>query len=147
MSQLESTPQNEISIFKQNITHPCTNDHQTCATITRLSEALKHCHNLDIIDNSQHQEAFIRFINEVYLNLVNDYIHLHKHHGHQIEDIYNDFINRRGFKICDIKQCLKSYRHHRVISDETKQIQLFRDPNLEFHKQTMDGIHFYIFHS
>ena len=140
--------QPDLSLFKE-IEEPSKhcNDHQKCPSLNRLALTLKYYSKLDIINNQQHQNIFIHFVKEVHKSLLNDYIHFVKCHGHQIEDIQKDFIENRRFISCDMKTCTFTSRHHGIINTNTSQnINAKSDPSHQIYKQTLDSLHFYLFH-
>ena len=134
-----------MSIFKQDIiyTDPDKSCDGKCGTTKRLSVALKYYQCLDISNNQQHRDVFINFVEEVYPHLLNDIVHFHNNHGHEIEIISNNFMDIYGFSNCDTTNCSFTSRHHRHgVNHNQTQIDL----NLEFYQQSMDALHFYIFH-
>eukprot|EP01084_Bolivina_argentea_P121906 216053_1 len=118
----------------------CNGKHYTqCTSMNRLLTALNHYSMLNIIEN----ESLDKLINDEY-QLINDYIHFTTHHSHELETINNDIIkNKTMFTTCDISSCTFTLRHNRRI---TKPIKNKLNPTLNFYKDIMDLLHFYIFH-
>ena len=123
----------------------CHHSHDKCPSIKKLASILYYYQSLDPCINYQHKDKFIHFVTNIYKNLLNDYIHLIKHHQHQIEDIQKDFLQNRHFATCNIQYCNYTLRHHHVH-------QSLRNNNKEengvfdFFAQIMDNLHYYIFH-
>ena len=132
------------ALFKSNDSSCTNDDHKDCAVITRLSLALKYYQDLDI-QNQQHIKLFEKFMNNVYKNVLDDYIHFVNKHGHQIEDIHNDFVNDKGFNKCQIANCMFTSRHHEG-DNQPSAVRARQKGHLHLYQQTMDSIHFYIFH-
>ena len=151
----------DLTIFERDQTIECNNDnnnYKQCKSISRLVVALKYYSVLNTNNNEKHRDIFIHFISTIYQNILNDYIHFLKHHGKQIEDIRSYFINDYNFTDCNITNCTFTSRHHRSNSHERVQQQLQQtsitlsnqkeplDSTFEFIQETMDGLHFYVFH-
>ena len=134
----------DLSIFKHQ-NDECTNCIK-CTPINRLLSALKYYSMLDIVNNTKHQDIFNDFINNIYgQQLINDYIHLINEHAQDLEEIHSSIINNKMFSKCNIKTCHFTSRHEsEKDNDGNKKNAL--DPVLDFYKQTMDGLHFYLFH-
>ena len=142
-AKLPDIEQTDLSIFESNQSPPnnCT-DHRKCPSLLRLSLTLKYYSKLDIINNQHHRHTLIQHISKIHTNLIEDYVHFIKDHGDQIEDIHNDFIQNRGFTACEINECTFASRHHGLDGSNTAKFHT----TLEFYKQTLDSVHFYIFH-
>ena len=138
--------QTDISIFKSTIDLPnkCHN-HQSCPAILRLAEILKYYDTLDIVNDEQDKNIFIEFLTNIYKTLIDDYIHLHQNHGHQIEDIYNYFIDHHKFDICKMQNCVFTSRHH-AENHQHSNSDHENTEIIDLYKQTIDNVHFYIFH-
>ena len=137
--------QPDKSIFESKQATNCSShsDIHKCISLSRLAAILKYYGQLNITDNHKHQETFINFIDNVYPDFFNDYIHFVKMHSHQIEDILNDFVNNQGFIKCKMGNCIITSRHH----TEHNQNNNKENSNIALYKQTMDSLHFYIFHA
>ena len=147
--------QPDVNIFKKDTTTlsydnktKCNYDHKNCPSIIRLSVALKYYTKLDIMNNENNQHVLIDFMSEVYPHFLNDNIHFHSKHGHQIEDIHNDFINDHGFGQCEIGECSFTSRHHQSSQSPSNSQQTQSPPptKFAFYKEAIDALHFYIFH-
>ncbi len=110
---------------------------KSCIVLKRINYALLYYNKLNIITNQQHQQLFDHFMNEIYYNIINDFIHLNNKHSHQLEYINNNL------KPCNINTCKCTSRHHGLNNNDN---QNTLNPTLNFYKQTMDGIHFYLYH-
>eukprot|EP01084_Bolivina_argentea_P211245 359357_1 len=123
----------------------CNNkDYTQCQAMKRLLAALKYYSMLEIIDNKNDRELWNNFINQIYLNLIDDYIHFNNHHSHELENINTQITNKESiFNPCDVSKCAFTSRHHNQTS-QTNENTL--TPTEQFYKQTMDSLHFYLFH-
>eukprot|EP01084_Bolivina_argentea_P136621 240611_1 len=82
-----------------------------------------------------HQKTFDEFINEIYIEILNDYIHLHKVHSHQLQ-IINEILPD-----CVIDNCQYCCRHHQTDINRNND-----NPSLNFYSNMMDSVHFYLYH-
>ncbi len=83
-------------------------------------------------------------MNEIYHNLIDDYIHFNNHHSHEIQNINHEITNEASiFNACKISKCVFTSRHHNQISKTNENILT---PTEHFYKTTMDSLHFYLFH-
>ena len=118
-----------------------------CESLNRLFVSLRYCSLLQIHQNKNHRHIFDHFINNIYKikHLLNDYTHFINNHSEYIQEIADYLIKEKSFKICkDIKHCQYSQRHHRA--DEQTQVTQMSDSHLNLYAETLDSIHFYIFH-
>ena len=138
------------SIFKHHENFTCkrgSDSYQDCQAITRLSVAMKYYQDLEIVNDKQHVKLLEKFINNVYKNMLNDYIHLVNTHNHQIEDIYNEWVNDKGFNKRQLRDCIFTSRHHEVDRHSSdNRLQSQQEPTLTLYQQILDSAHFYIFH-
>lgn len=132
-----------ISIFNQTDPPKQCNDHHNCPSLLRLATTLTYYSYINNSNKAWFRYNFTRFITQVHTNLIDDYIHFINQHGHQIEDIHEDFVNNYGFNNCNIKTCTFTSRHHGLASNL---YDVDNDRVFEFYKSTMDSLHFYIFH-
>ena len=134
----------DLSIFKNEDTLECDGkQHYTdCESMKRLFVALKYYSMMNISENENDRELFDQFMHEVYLRFIDDYIHLNNAHSHELETIHNNISNNKTlFTECDISKCAFTTRHHKQQTGTE-----FLVPNLRFYKETMDSLHFYLFH-
>eukprot|EP01084_Bolivina_argentea_P104805 187642_1 len=118
-----------------------TQTFKECNAVNRLIVALKHYASLDVMINKNHADVFINFIHNIYGKILDDYIHLQKHHSHELYEI-NQLLTKEYELLCDMSTCKYTSRHYEEI--ETKNVS---DPTLNFYIQTMDSLHFYLFHA
>ena len=85
----------------------------------------------------EHGDIFTHFMEEIYVNFLNDYIHFVRNHSNQIEEIHLHFTNNRGFAKCDIKECTLTSRHHEVDDNNAKNKSV--DLKFEFYKYRNNG--------
>eukprot|EP01084_Bolivina_argentea_P054605 100134_1 len=134
----------DLNVFKYDESlNKCDGDNSLesmnqCVSLNRLLCALKYYTLLDIIKNIQHRDIFSHFITDIYDSFLNDYIHLINHHTNHLYEL-NKSLTENKFTLCNIKKCQFTARHH-------TQIKNALPPALNFFKQTMDSLHFYLFH-
>ena len=63
----------------------------------------------------------------------------------KLVNLFNDFIDNQGFDKDNINNCTYTSRHYGV-NHRQKQTETQHTPNIHFYKQTIDSLHFYIFH-
>lgn len=131
-----------LLIFKEQSIECKQPESINCLSIKRLLMALKYYSMLDVVNNKDDQNTFIQFINEIYINLLNDYIHLVTVHGNQLQELYQFITNSEVFTNCNINHCQFTSRHHRT---NTNMISDY-DSVLELNTEIMDSLHFYLFH-
>eukprot|EP01084_Bolivina_argentea_P298540 514477_1 len=107
-----------------------------CSSLQRILTAASYYSKLNIIDNDTHYALFDDFIHNIYFDLINDYIHFNNQHSHAIETINN------ALPECNINDCKFTQRHHETV----KKDEPLSDSNLNFYRQTMDAVHFYLHH-
>eukprot|EP01083_Nonionella_stella_P254839 875311_1 len=145
-------------IYCDNMNGVMTNEHyecdanasdsSKCISMQRLAVALKHYSTLNIMENSDDQEVFRRFMLETYHEVIDDYIHFQKYHGNELEQICDDLINIHKFVECDIERCVFTSRHYqndRMDQTERQHMHVL-DSHLNFYKDLMDTLHFHLFH-
>eukprot|EP01084_Bolivina_argentea_P202623 346173_1 len=124
--------------FKQTNHTKC--NVMSCEKILRLMNAMKLYESLCIFDNTDHEEKLMRFLNESYKTLLDDFIHITDTHANQVEDITKlCAVSQTGE--CQLKQCLYTQRHYTTFP-RTK----INDPKLAFYCETFDNLHFYLYH-
>eukprot|EP01084_Bolivina_argentea_P254139 427147_1 len=118
------------------------NPMETCNALKRIHQSLIYYDKLNITDNPTHLNLFEHFINDVYFQILNDFIHLNNNHCHQLEQI-NEQLNQ-----CCISECQYTARHHTFMKNSsTNNDNLCEsNPNINFYEQTMDSLHFYLYH-
>ena len=143
----------DLSIFKANYSNPICNSSsfKTCPAIIRLLSALNYYSSLSVNTNSDDQQIFLHFMDQVYsTQILDDYHHLTKHHqqNDQLLGIAKYAIDQGPSKACNIDECSFSTRHYRNREKETVHYKspIDVDSKLNFYIETMDSLHFYIFH-
>ena len=129
-----------------------------CISLQRIIMAHNYYMLLDIQNNNDHQEIFIRFVNTVYkTNILNDYEHLTKHHRNNIYEI-NNIITKTStlpssHKPCKLKQCAATTRHYardrkvdKMDEKENEPTQNI-DEELLFYCNLFDSVHLYLIHA
>ena len=124
----------------------CSSDEfLNCASIPRLIQALAYYAKLDVIGNEGDRNDFVRFVTEIYPELLNDFTHLVSQHNHSLQQIKEHFLEDTA---CKIATCEHSSRHYR--QEKKKQVDYSvkhkLDPELVFFIDLMDSLHFYLFH-
>eukprot|EP01084_Bolivina_argentea_P043228 79653_1 len=129
----------DLSTFKDIQKCACNNNYKQCGSITRLLLSLKYYSTLNITENDNDAESFRKFMNDVYYELINDYIHFNNKHTNELEHINSDLTND---KACQITTCIFTSRHHNTKTNKKNNL----DDIMNFYMQTMDSLHFYLFH-
>eukprot|EP01084_Bolivina_argentea_P014508 27118_1 len=81
----------DLSTFKQPQNVECgKSNYKKCKSMTRLFVSLKYYSTLNIIENNNDAERFRKFMNDIYYEVINDYIHFNNNHTHELENINND---------------------------------------------------------
>eukprot|EP01084_Bolivina_argentea_P124432 220500_1 len=75
------------NIYGDNEFDKC--ESENCISLKRLLTASAYYDKLDIVKNHKHHELFNDFIHNIYVELINDYIHFNNQHSHAIETINN----------------------------------------------------------
>eukprot|EP01084_Bolivina_argentea_P265194 449421_1 len=119
-----------------------------CSALYRVFVALKHYDELCNDNNNSpvNQQLFVKFCLEQYHNFINDYIHIIKCHGNDLEEINNELIHKYGVKKCNISNCKKVVRHYRREREEEKKESITHDIKYSFYSDYYDNLHFFIFH-
>eukprot|EP01084_Bolivina_argentea_P042543 78439_1 len=125
-----------------------------CSYLSRVIAALKYYMMLNIKTDELSDDTFTAFCNDVYNGslFLDDWIHIISKHSNQIEKITRELITNYNFENCAIKQCVLTSRHYNRNrnrrNDMTQnEIKGVRDGKFLFYRETMDSVHFYIFHS
>eukprot|EP01084_Bolivina_argentea_P266302 451646_1 len=129
--QVNNAESFDLSISKMNIYENDCHEDIKCPLLNRLLNALKYYNMLDITTDSKHQQLFEEFIDTTYYDLINDYIHFTQQHFHQIEKINNVLLTK-----CNIM--------HKTTADSLHVNNSMSKRN--FYKQTMDNVHYYLYH-
>eukprot|EP01084_Bolivina_argentea_P011710 21900_1 len=144
---MSDTMQFDLTVFKNEDDEnesECNKktDYIQCQSMKRLFVALKYYSMLNITENENDKDFFEEFINDIYYQLIDDYIHLNNYHSHQLEKINNDINNNLTmFVQCQTSSCAYTFRHHKIQKKKNK-----LNHALNFYVQTMDSLHFYLFH-
>eukprot|EP01084_Bolivina_argentea_P153800 268146_1 len=104
-----------LDIFKlddQMVGLGCDNKSYTqCQSMNRLFAALEYYSQIRI--RRENRNIFIDFVNDVYHQLIDDYIHFNNHHSHQLESIYFDTRDTKIFMRCAPMRCESTLTHFR----------------------------------
>ena len=123
-----------------------TNPLQDCPSIQRLISLLEMYEDLDVINNNEDQNMFVRQMNDTRecKYFLDDYIHLISDHSHQLETICV------SLDPCnDIARCVSTSRNYQT--DNMEEMKLYTEEDdddevLNFYINTMDSLHFYLYH-
>ncbi len=122
-----------------------------CKYLFRLTTALKYYDILKTSDSKISQDIFTQFCDAMYVDLLDDVAHFNAEHAYEIKPILAELIQKYGFKICRVNDCVFTNRHYderrpfHVISNK-KSNPADTDPEYIFYEQIMDAFHFNIFH-
>eukprot|EP01083_Nonionella_stella_P059342 155223_1 len=115
----------------------------------RLLSALKQYSMLKMkpLQSADYNEELTRFMNDVYTEMMNDYIHFQEHHEHQLEQINEELIKSNAFNECDITKCEYTQRHHQTAKAKRMMMNTDQmDPKVHLYEETLDALHFHLFH-
>eukprot|EP01084_Bolivina_argentea_P211248 359363_1 len=128
----------------QNILECGANDYTKCQFMNRLLLALEYYSKIDILQNQDDRNFFDHFMNEIYCQLLDDYNHFINHHSSELEQITQSLKSKNK---CQVTNCQFTTRHYRCNVAERKITTNDElDTLLDFYRQTMDSLHFYLFH-
>ena len=116
-----------------------------CIPTKRIINGLKYY--------QEDKEKFIKFINDQYPQLLNDWTHFISKHNdsYELEKVFDEMIIKKyELKPCDINNCPITIRHFRDRHKDAGINDSNKDQNeeyeLEYYKDLMDGIHCYLYH-
>ena len=144
-----------LSIFTQLIGDKCDNpemdkdSNNHCNPLKRLSAILNIYHKLDIVKNQLHQNMFMQLMTTMYTSFLDDFNHLLIKHKDHLQNIHESMTAADQHGICDIERCKFTMR--RFGDDGADKSQKMDTKNeidgkFRFYKNTVDSLHFYIFH-
>ena len=130
----------DLSIFGRNGDH-CNN--LDCEALKRIMISMKYASMLE--DSSIREDILLEFFQNEYTNLLDDYHHLIKVHGHEAHKLKEILMSNHGISCDGISHCNASSRHHRN-PDISDLYDNNNDPSFMIFSETLDSLHFYIFH-
>eukprot|EP01084_Bolivina_argentea_P022656 42110_1 len=139
----------DLSVFKDADNDKCkltsNSKHiiRNCVALKRLISSLKYYSMLDVVNNETDQALFTNFIDNVYIQLVDDYNHLDEAHQDQLQRLNQLIIKYKILSPCEIHNCSFSSRHLQN-NQTTLKPNLY--PSLNVYKDIMDSCHFYLLH-
>ena len=144
----------DLSIFTTNLstsTDICSmSDLSKCNAIRRLLISLSYYDKINIINNENNREgklSFCNFMDTIYQSVVyDDFHHLTKHHQQESKAINDLAISQFALGKCELSVCQHSDRHFRVNGCNEESINDDELKYFNLYKETMDGLHFYVFH-
>ena len=123
-----------------------------CWALQRILTGLKYYQLLEIEKNPSNEDVLIKFCEDVYSQMLNDYQHIITSHSRQLESINKQIINDKRYGDCDNNKCVlfkRYYSHSRRRSNmnsTTKEITKPIDSKLLFYRDIFDNIHHWLFH-
>ena len=118
---------------------------ELCIPLQRLIKCLEYYQSLNVIKNKENHKIFEKFICEIYTEYLNDFNHLMTIHNNQIYEINQILLKLNTFNKCDDKSCSFTSSHYTALQIEDKS-EISGDYKYEFFKQSIDSLHFYLFH-
>eukprot|EP01084_Bolivina_argentea_P174595 302408_1 len=94
-------------------------------------------------NNIKNHDLLIKFC-DIYVEFLNDWIHVKTIHSQQVEDINKELINVYQFSKCSIKNCQLTTRHYNANSNLKSNQEI--NSTFKFYRDIFDNIHFYLFH-
>eukprot|EP01084_Bolivina_argentea_P260150 439225_1 len=121
---------------------------KSCECIERMTNALKYCLSLHILENDYDDRQFIKFCHEIYVLLLDDYIHIITLHNNDLIDIFHLLIEEYKFNTCDIQNCKILSRHYSNDIDYKYSYDNDDDhyDDLIFYTNIIDSMHCYLIH-
>ena len=126
-----------------------------CYQILRMISSLIFYSTIDPINNETHKEEFMKYCNDVYPEILNDYIHIMDHHQNDISGISQTI--KRDIQLmneCDVQNCMALRRHYRnrdnSLLNKPEQNEVSQDSmdfDLIFFIELLDCIHCFWYHS
>ena len=113
MSNLK--PQIDLSLFNNldiNCNGMCSlndNFEDLCVSLKRIISAQNYYQALDTNNNQFDQNVFLKFVNQDYCHILNDYQHLLHIYNNNIWEINQILIKQQQ---CDVSKCKYSFRHY-----------------------------------
>ena len=144
-----------LSVFKLQLPSSalssCSNDISVCARIERLLSSLKYYDQLNASNHENGKQLFCDFMDTIYESKIfDDFYHLTKCHQKDLIDIKDLAISQYKMTKCELSNCNHSDRHFRVRTDHIynndKKNNIDDDKYWKLHQETMDTLHFYVFH-
>eukprot|EP01084_Bolivina_argentea_P038061 70380_1 len=133
-----------LTVFNdQNVVEEKCHTIEDCTAIKRLTCGLQYYSILDIMKNTQHQDMLKDFFSNIYKNMFNDLIHLTCNHTEHLYEIKKMLIHKKSFSPCEISRCDFTLRHNESFENDESNVL---DQTINLYKETMDSLHFYVFH-
>ena len=87
----------------------------SCPQIIRIISALTFYSTIDPINNKKHESKFMEYCNEIYPELLDDYVHIMDNHQNDIEQVLKSRIrsDTELMHHCNIQNCVAISRHYR----------------------------------
>lgn len=119
-----------------------------CDYLQRIIYAIKFYHNIDIIKD---QIELIKFVNNKYIEFINDYHHILFVHENDIEEIHNLLLTKYNESPCKLNTCYRVSRNIRNLQEEeivNYDIDNNQENNIEltFWINLFDSLHCYFLH-
>eukprot|EP01084_Bolivina_argentea_P179503 310175_1 len=127
----------DLKLFKEDCSATKCDERsiECCTSLKRLKFALR------FYSSCKHdQNAFMKFMKDIYHRVLDDYNHLITEHQN-LEEITNLITTDTESGFCDILTCEFATRHHTCNRDEKEY-----DACITFYEATFDSLHFYFFH-
>eukprot|EP01084_Bolivina_argentea_P238634 400903_1 len=138
----------DLNMFEYDIDDKCDTESddpfEECNVVKRLICGLQYYSSLNVVNDKNDQDKFNKFICNVYHTFLDDYTHLINIHAHKLENIHKSLLLSNKFEICDIRKCAFTGRHEGMNDQNDKEKRA--DFVLHFYENTMDSLHFYLFH-
>eukprot|EP01083_Nonionella_stella_P022692 62726_1 len=131
----------------QECDQQCDDPISGCIQLKRLVVMLLYYQKLNIEHRQNFQAIFIRFIKDIYTEILDDYAHVVNTH-HNLEAISKALKQNKVFGACDVTKCPFTARHQSRHSMNTKVFNISNDHDVfvQFYAQRLDSLHFYLMH-
>ena len=133
----------DLSVFTR-ITKPSSSPHQyhNCIAIQRLLLSLKYYSYLNIKNDTDNQDIFCHFMDEIYKHEINnDYRHLLQYHQTESKTLIKFARYNYGLNKCNATVCNSTATNMFKIGNQNK------NNSVDDYMKVMDRLHFYFMHN
>jgi len=150
---------NDLLIQFENAEDKCTLncDGGGCSHLDRMILTLRYYSKWNVVSDLDDKRQFMEFVKEIYVTLLNDYVHIMKAHKddteweRELDAIHNDDKWAKDFssyKPCLLRNsnCLLLDAHRQDREEEKAESEQLETRNLVFYRDLMDSMHCYLVH-
>lgn len=142
-------PSNTINLYVYDDLE-CNQCHEigNCSALKRIATSLQY---YELVCKGQiPNDEFIRFCQQRYINMLDDYCHFLQFHNYHLIQIRQELESKYSLYQCEISECDVISRHYRkqaLLSQNRQNIDSFKnDMSYIFYMVCLDNLHHHIFH-